>query len=68
MLLIKQTPSIENYLFYTILFTTLLVSVVIAMYYIPYNKTEVAVAVAVLSVLSIGSNIKLISLLSADRN
>ena len=68
MFIIRGKPSIDNYFFYTILFTSLLVAVVIAMYFIPNDRTQVSAAVAVLTVLSLASNLKLISLLSRQRS
>jgi hypothetical protein len=62
-LVIKGKLDISNYFAAMVLSTFLLVSVVIATSILPFDKTGTALLMGVLSVVSLGSSIRVMSLL-----
>lgn len=65
---IRGKLSMQNYFTLMILFTVLLVVVVTASYLMPSNREDTAFLVALLSVLSMGSSLKVLIEIQRRRN
>lgn len=61
-LVIKGKVDLSNYFAIMVLSTLILVSVVVASYFLPYAPTGTALLMAVLSVVSLGSSMRVMSI------
>nr|WP_136251304.1 hypothetical protein [Ningiella ruwaisensis] len=60
--IIRGKLNITNYFAFMVLSTLLLVSVVIGAYLLPHDKSGVALTMAILSAISLGCSMKVISM------
>ena len=60
---IKGQLNLSNYFAFMVLSTIILVGVVSASYFLPFDKTGLALTMALLSVISLGCSMKVMSLL-----
>jgi hypothetical protein len=65
-LIIKGKLNLSNYFSFMVLSTIVLVGVVVASSVFPFDKTNTALLMAGLSIISLGSSMKIITILSRE--